>query len=182
VTVDEVTLVFAVLAVVAEAIVAASVLLWLASRASPAAGRLLESARSFLGPDGLALALVVAVVATSGSLYLSEVAHFVPCRLCWAQRFVMYPLVPILGVATWRRRLAVRRFAVPFALVGAAISTYHVLLERFPTLESGACDPKNPCTLIWVERFGYLTIPTMAWSAFTLIATLLALSLPSEES
>jgi len=31
---------------------------------------------------GVWLALLVAVVATLGSLYFSEVAHFVPCRLC----------------------------------------------------------------------------------------------------
>jgi disulfide bond formation protein DsbB len=52
-----------------------------------------------------------------------------------------------------------------------------VLIERFPSLESASsCDPANPCSLIWVERFGYLTIPTMALSAFALIATLLLLA------
>jgi hypothetical protein len=38
------------------------------------------------------------------------------------------------------------------------------------------CDPKNPCTLIWVKRLGYLTIPTMALSGFLLILTLLAIA------
>ena len=38
------------------------------------------------------------------------------------------------------------------------------------------CDVDNPCSLIWVERFGYLTIPTMALSAFVLITTLLLLA------
>jgi hypothetical protein len=32
----------------------------------------------------------------------------------------------------------------------------------------------NPCSTIWVETFGYLTIPTMALSAFALVALLLA--------
>jgi beta-lactamase regulating signal transducer with metallopeptidase domain len=32
------------------------------------------------------LAFVVAAIATGGSLFFSEIAHFVPCELCWYQR------------------------------------------------------------------------------------------------
>jgi disulfide bond formation protein DsbB len=120
------------------------------------------------------LAFVVALVATLGSLYLSEVAHFVPCRLCWYQRIAMYPLPVILGIAWWRRDHRVRWYAVPLALIGLCISTYHVLLERVPSLEgSGVCEVSNPCTLRWVERFGFVTIPVMALCAFALISGLL---------
>ena len=56
--------------------------------------------------------------------------------------------------------------------IGGAVSIYHMLVERLPSLESSACDPNNPCSLIWTERFGYQTIPTMALSAFALIAAL----------
>lgn len=38
------------------------------------------------------LAFVVAAIATGGSLFFSEIAHFVPCELCWFQRICMYPL------------------------------------------------------------------------------------------
>jgi disulfide bond formation protein DsbB len=38
------------------------------------------------------LAFLVAAGATVGSLYFSEVANYVPCRLCWFQRTAMYPL------------------------------------------------------------------------------------------
>jgi disulfide bond formation protein DsbB len=134
------------------------------------------AAAGTVGPEALALAFAAAVVATAGSLYFSEVAHFAPCRLCWLQRFCMYPLVPLLGYAAWRHDLRVRPYAMTLAGVGAVIASYHVVLERYPTLESSVCDPKNPCTLIWVRRFGYLTIPTMALSAFALILTLLAVA------
>ena len=119
---------------------------------------------------------VVAAVCLAGSLYFSEVAHFPPCHLCWLQRFCMYPLVPILGFAAWRHATRVTPYAAALALIGACISTYHVALERHPEWESSVCDPKNPCTLIWVKRLGYLTIPTMALSGFALIVTLLAVS------
>ena len=55
------------------------------------------------------------------------------------------------------------------------ISLYHAVLERLPSLESGACDPANPCSIIWVEKLGYLTIPVMAATAQALVAALLLL-------
>ena len=133
-----------------------------------------------VGPVALLLAAAVAVVATLGSLYLSEVADFPPCRLCWFQRIGMYPLAVILPIAAWRRDRLIRWYALPLAAGGGAVSIYHVLVERFPSLESGACDLANPCSIVWVERFGYLTIPAMALSGFVLIALLLVL--PQETS
>ena len=126
-----------------------------------------------VAPSAQSLALVVALVAALGSLYLSEVANFVPCTLCWYQRIAMYPLVPLLAVAVVRRE-NMRPYVLALAVPGGLISIYHVLIERFPDLDAGTCDVGVPCSLIWVERFGYLTIPAMALSAFVLI-TLLAL-------
>ena len=175
-TTDTVSLFLAMLAVLANASVVVALILAIGGRVSPAIARVRSAAADVVGPQALGLALAVAAVATSGSLYFSEVAHFTPCRLCWYQRFCMYPLVPLLAWATWRRDLRVRLPALVLAGVGAVISSYHVLIEYYPTLESGACDPTNPCSLIWVRRFGYLTIPAMALSAFTLILTLLVVA------
>lgn len=36
------------------------------------------------------LAALIAIVTTLGSLCYSEVAHFVPCKLCWYQRIASY--------------------------------------------------------------------------------------------
>jgi hypothetical protein len=47
-------------------------------------------------------------------------------------------------------------------------------VERFPSLESSSvCEVANPCTARLVERFGFVTIPTMALAAFALISGLL---------
>lgn len=168
---DTGTLFLALLAVAAQAAIAVVVVLALVSRSA------LARLRDALGVQALHLAFVVALVATLGSLWLSEGAHFVPCRLCWYQRIAMYPMSVILGIAALRRDVGIRVYAVPVVAIGAALSTWHVLIERFPSLESEtSCDPANPCSIIWVERFGYLTIPTMALSAFVLIATLLLLA------
>jgi len=165
------TLFLALLSVAAELAVLA--VLVVAATSRPTLARL----RVALGEQALQLAFLVALVATIGSLWLSEGAHFTPCRLCWYQRIAMYPLSVVLGIAAVRRDVAVRVYALPVVLIGASISIWHVLIERFPSLESTtSCDPTNPCSLIWTKRFGYLTIPTMALSAFALLATLLLLA------
>jgi disulfide bond formation protein DsbB len=119
----------------------------------------------------LPLAAAIATVATAGSLYLSEVAGYVPCTLCWYQRIAMYPLVIVLGVAAWRRDRGVWRTALPIAAIGAAIAVWHIAIERNPSL-GGACDPAAPCSLLWVNEFGFLTLPTMALIGFVAIAVL----------
>jgi disulfide bond formation protein DsbB len=171
-TTDTVTLFLAMLSVAAQVTVAVAVVLSVARRFSPTAARWKLVLDDAVAPHALLLALLVAAISMSGSLYFSEAAHFTPCKLCWYQRIAMYPLVPLLGLAAWRRDDGIRPYAATLAALGAAVSTYHVLLERFPSLESGACDVANPCTIIWVRRFGYLTIPTMALSAFGLIVVL----------
>ena len=143
-------------------------------------GRL--SGREAWVPDGrtaLLGALGIATVATLGSLTFSEVFHLTPCRLCWWQRYAMYPIVPVLAVAAWRDDLAFRRVVVPVALVGAGISTWHVLLQRVPSLAGTAsCDATAPCSGIWVEGLAVFTIPTMALAGFVAIVVLLATARP----
>ena len=139
----------------------------------------LDGVRELLGAVTLWLAFAVAATATAGSLYLSEVAGFVPCTLCWYQRIAMYPLVILLGIAAWRRDVGVRRYVVPLAGVGAVIAAYHVALQRLPGLPAGACSLDAPCTAIFVERFGFVTIPVMALIGFVAILTLLVALLPA---
>lgn len=171
---DTVTMFFALLAVAAQLAVVTLAGLAIAARLSPRFAEVRAEIAEVVGPQAFWLALLVATVATGGSLYLSEVAHFVPCRLCWYQRAAMYPLVPLLGLAAWHGWLRARWAVLAIATVGGSISIWHILIENFPSLEtSTSCDPTNPCSLIWVRRFGYLTIPTMALAGFALIAALM---------
>jgi hypothetical protein len=174
--VSTVSLFYALLAVVATAAVIGLLGLVVGARRSATAGRWLDGLRSSLGSSALLAAFVVATLATIGSLYFSEVAHFEPCRLCWYQRIAMYPLVVILGIAAWRRDVRVRRYAVPVAVIGALIATYHYALEWLPWLDSGVCSATTPCTIVWFREFGFISLPYLALSAFLLIVTLLWLA------
>ncbi|MEX2652687.1 MAG: disulfide bond formation protein B [Acidimicrobiia bacterium] len=139
-----------------------------------------SGAAYLLGDKAIWLAWVVATVATVGSLIYSEVIHFVPCKLCWFQRIGMYPLVFILLVGAIRREALVKYYALPLALAGLAVSVYHNVIQFYPSLEGGSCDPLNPCSARSVEVFGFIDIPFMAGAGFILISVLLALYVKTE--
>jgi hypothetical protein len=130
-------------------------------------------------PRAVAVAWVVALLATIGSLYFSEVAGFTPCTLCWYQRIAMYPFVVLLGVATLRRTRSVTG-APALAAIGAVVAGYHVALEWMPSLDTGACAVAAPCTYVWFRQFGIFSLPTLALTAFLLILTLLLVRDPDE--
>lgn len=118
----------------------------------------------------LGLGFGVAVVATVGSLYYSEVADFVPCELCWYQRICMYPLVVVLGIGWLRRDATAAWYALPLAIVGGSISTYHMLVERYPSLGEGlSCSLEAPCTVPYFREFGWVTLAVMALAGFLAI-------------
>lgn len=121
-------------------------------------------------------AWLVSLVATVGSLYFSEVRHFVPCTLCWYQRILMYPQVVLLGVAAWSRDVGVVRYALPLTALGAVTASYHVLDQKVPGFGfAGVCASGVPCNVSYVNYFGFVTIPVMSLTAFLMISTLLVL-------
>jgi disulfide bond formation protein DsbB len=150
-------------------------LMFVASRLSDGVAESYDALRDRLAPVALTAAWGVALLATAGSLYFSEVANYTPCTLCWYQRIAMYPLVLILGIAAVRRDTGVRIYAIPVALVGATIAAYHYLLEWFPQIDTGACSAVIPCTQVWFRQFGFISLPLLALIAFGLIITILLL-------
>ena len=112
---------------------------------------------------------VVAAIATTGSLYFSESAGFIPCELCWFQRICMYPLVLVLLPALAGDRRAAWYF-LPLPIAGAGVSTYHLLVENGVVHQAQACLISAPggCATKWINEFGYVTIPTLALTGFVL--------------
>jgi disulfide bond formation protein DsbB len=159
----------AILSLVALALVILLAALWFVRRGSgDVLGLDQLDARGWLSA-----ATLVAAIAMAGSLYFSEVVHFIPCELCWYQRIATYPLVLLLGIAAARRDLGIRPYVIALSLIGALISAYHVVIQRIPSLSTGACSVDAPCTAINLEVFGFVTIPFLALAAFLLIAALL---------
>ncbi|MEX2424936.1 MAG: disulfide bond formation protein B [Acidimicrobiia bacterium] len=117
--------------------------------------------------SGVAMAALVAGAATTGSLIFSEVYLFEPCRLCWYQRIAMYPLALTLGIGWWRADRNVLRYAIPPAVLGAAISVWHLANQWITT--GTTCDVGPSCSVRYVTEFGFVTIPFMALSGFIAI-------------
>ena len=167
---------FALLTVAVDVFVVAVVAVAVLARTSARWRERATAWRALVAPDALTVAWIVAAVTTLGSLYLSEVAHYPPCKLCWFQRIAMYPLSVVLAIAAWHRDTLVRRYVLPVCAIGAAISAYHYQLERFPEQKSLTCSVDVPCTTVWIWKFHYISIPFMALSAFAAIAILVVLA------
>jgi disulfide bond formation protein DsbB len=112
----------------------------------------------------LAAATLVAAVATAGSLSLSLGLGLVPCRLCWYQRILMYPLVVVLGAATIEGRPSVARTVLPLSLLGIVVAAYHSWLQ----VSSGATCSVGGCAAVQLRVLG-LTIPNLSLVAFVLV-------------
>ncbi len=118
-------------------------------------------------------ALIVSITATLGSLFYSEVMNFVPCSLCWYQRIFMYPLPIILGLAVYHNELAIKKYILSLASIGWLIALYQVLLQKIPAMKAlEPCKQGIPCSVDYVNYFGFITIPMMSLAAFTLIILL----------
>jgi disulfide bond formation protein DsbB len=179
--VDEANTVFTVLTILANvAFVALVVVGIVALLGGRSFGRRVVTA---IGPSAPVVALVVAAVATAGSLYYSEVVGYLPCELCWYQRICMYPLFAVLAVGAIRRDRSVVWYAAPFVVFGAPVSLYHWLVERVPSLAEGSsCSVFVPCSVPYFEELGYVTLAFMALSAFLLVGALLVVTLVHDRS
>ncbi|WP_046215488.1 disulfide oxidoreductase [Paenibacillus wulumuqiensis] len=130
--------------------------------------------KPFLATYYLFLAWIIAILATGGSLYLSDVLKFEPCKLCWFQRIFMYPQVILLGIAAYRSDRRIVSYAMPLSIIGGLIALYHYAEERIPALARVTpCTTGVPCNQSYFELLGFITIPFMALVAFLIITLLL---------
>ena len=177
----DVIVALSVLGVIAQVIAAVLILIGLAALFG--ARGPLQAVRGALWGYELWAAFIVAAIATGGSLFFSEIAHFVPCELCWFQRICMYPLsiLTLLAALNGDHRMA--RYLLPLPIVGAGVSVYHLLVENGVVEQAQACLVSAPggCATKWINEFGYMTIPTLALTAFVLLIELLALAASGSE-
>jgi disulfide bond formation protein DsbB len=124
--------------------------------------------RASLRSVSLEAAAAVALACTAGSLYLSEVAGFVPCRLCWVQRGLMYPAALLLIAALVTKQRTLATIAAALAALGLPVALFH-RYEQAAGEVGGVCDASNPCSGRWINHFGFVTIPTMAAVGFLAI-------------
>ena len=120
------------------------------------------------------LCFLVASIATLGSLFFSEIMHFVPCSMCWYQRIFMYPLVLIFLVNLLYPDDKLFKYAISVVTVGLLFAIYHNLLMFDIIPESVVpCVQGVPCSTVYLNWLGFITIPLLSLVAYTTILILL---------
>lgn len=118
----------------------------------------------------ITIAYIQSLIATLGSLYFSEILKYPPCTLCWYQRIAMYPIVVLLLVSILTKDKTVYRYVLPLSITGTLISFYHNLLYYNIIKDSIIpCASGVSCTTKYIEYFGFITIPLLAFVAFLVI-------------
>jgi len=125
------------------------------------------------------LATCVAVFCSVGSIVYSEVVGFIPCKFCWYQRYLMYPIALILLIGLFNKRIFPAAY---ISIIGFFIGLYHIYLQNGGG-SGGSCAVDVPCNLKYVDIFGYISIPVMASTGFlTIFLALLYYDLSRKET
>lgn len=112
----------------------------------------------------------VALIATLGSLYFSEIKGYIPCTMCWYQRIFMYPIVLIGLIALIQKNSKIAWTTAAFSFIGGCISLYHYGIQKLTFLQDSAPECGGvACTGQYINYLGFITIPFLAFVAFAFI-------------
>jgi disulfide bond formation protein DsbB len=129
-----------------------------------------------------------AFIAMLGSLYFSTFGDpvrnllmrnffpldggFPPCELCWFARILMYPItiLSLIGMIKEDRRFT--DYVLPLSLLGMCLDFFHYGLQKWNFPNPFRCTASVPCSAMQVQYFGFVTIPFLALTAFTVITIL----------
>lgn len=98
---------------------------------------------------------------------------FVPCRLCWWTRIMMFPLVPLSIIYLVSRSRALLWYIFGVSIAGILLESYHYSTQLNRTLFwqfFEGCSTGPDCSEKLIGYFDFITIPLLAVMAFTLIA------------
>lgn len=125
----------------------------------------------------LYFAWLLSLLGTLLSLFLSEMLHWPICALCWYQRICLYPLVIILGIATFRNDNKITIYTIPLTLLGIVFAGYQYLEQMIPGFSPiDVCGTGPSCSHIdWIFG-GFITLPLISAAGFVLISACLFMS------
>lgn len=169
-----------ILAVIGQVFLLAMALLFLLALVVAPLRPLRDFIRREISGAAIWFAFAVALLATAGSLFFSEYSQFLPCKLCWYQRYAMYPLVIILPIVALLKQRLVTATTLIIPIAGAYVAIYHRWEELNPPKVDKCAETGPSCVTNWLSGlavFEYITIPTLALTAFSLIIFFLLLSI-----
>lgn|SRR3989338_6296298 len=143
-----------------------------------------KNRESFGVRQSLYFAWVLSVIGFCLSVFYGEILLHEPCPLCWYQRIALFPLALILGIGAYRDDRGIALYAMPLALIGAALAFFQGLFDYFPGLQTiGMCRLGASCSQTVIRFFGFLDFPILSGLGFCLIVLFLSLAAkkPSHE-
>lgn len=122
----------------------------------------------------LPFASISALLGVLLSLFYSEIVGFPTCVLCWLSRTMLFPYALIASVAWVRKDRGVWPYLFSLSVTGAAITLYHHLYQIGVTDGAlcGAFADGGDCAARYVFEFGFVTLPWMGFTLFSLLAFL----------
>jgi len=166
ITADQANLLFSILTVIGQAIAIVTLLVLVVSWKRKKSHKLL----AFLDKHAILFGFIVSSIAMLGSLTYSEIVGYTPCKLCWYQRILMYPQVLLFGLALLKKDKRIYDYSIALCAIGILIAFYHYMLQR-GLAPSTICSVTTPdsCAQVPFLQFGYITIPMMSLTAFSMI-------------
>jgi|JI8StandDraft_1071087.scaffolds.fasta_scaffold17143_2 disulfide bond formation protein DsbB len=108
----------------------------------------------------LHIGLVVSFIAVAGSLFYSEVAGYEPCTLCWWVRVAVYPMLVVFAVGLYNKDMKVFLTTLFLSIGGLFFSIQHNIMS-WTGVDLGICADGALCNKMYVNEFGFVTIPLM---------------------
>jgi len=125
----------------------------------------------------LFIAWIIALLSMIITLYASRALSIPVCHLCWYQRICIYPLVIILGIATFRNDASIILYSIPLAALGALFALYQYLQQMIPGFAPiDVCGLGPNCSNIHIKLLGFITYPFLSIIACIMIIVLLMLA------
>ncbi len=84
----------------------------------------------------------------------------------------MYPQAILFGLAFLKKDRGIFAYAIPLSVIGAVAAGYHYLLQIGligSIISCSAVGYAESCAKIFINEFGYITLPMMSLTAFALI-------------
>lgn len=129
-----------------------------------------ERVRRMISRHSITLAFLTALAGVFGSLFISEIVGYEPCKLCWIQRIFLYPQVVIFAVALWKKEYRVASLsATILSLLGIIVGIYQWISQTFDISFSACAAVGSACNKIYIFQYGYITIPVMSITVFSFI-------------
>jgi disulfide bond formation protein DsbB len=132
-----------------------------------------DKMKKILSRFGLYFAWFIAMIATFGSLFASQILNYEPCVLCWYQRIMMFPLVIILGMAAFKNDKYIVSYVITLPIFGAIIAFVQTLYSYFD-FSTSFCG--SQCSESAVKLFGVIDFSIASFFSFLSISFFLFFS------